>query len=151
MICSTVPITRRTFLTRSLGTIVFVAAPGNFENQASAQSHDSPHRRWIDAAFDMKRRAESSGDQAYGAVVVLDGKLIGEGPSRVILRGDAAAHAEREAIRDAQQRLSRQDLTGAILYSTSRPCSRCELAAAQANLARMIHGTELHDAGKPQQ
>ena len=114
------------------------------------QSHADIHRHWVDAAFQMKRRAESWGDQAYGAVVVLDGKLIGEGPSRVILRGDADAHAEREAIRDAQQRLGRQELTGAILYSTSRPCGRCEQAAAQADIARMIHGTDLRDAGKPQ-
>lgn len=117
---------------------------------ATAQSPQGQLRRWIEAAFEMKRRAESAGDQPYGAVVVLDDTLIGEGPSRVIQRGDWNAHAEREAIADAQRRLGRKDLSGAILYSTSRPCSRCEAAAAVAKIARMIHGAELNDAGKPQ-
>jgi len=129
---------------------VIVASPQSTNADAQSEKDQNVHRRWIDAAFEMKRRAESWGDQAYGAVLVVDGKLIGEGPSRVILHADADAHAEREAIRDAQQRLARKDLTGAILYSTSRPCSRCEQAAAEANIARMIHGLDIRDAGKPQ-
>jgi len=141
-------ITRRGFIQSFLGALVALSHSTNSDAQPS--SDQSQHRRWIEAAFDMKRRAESAGDQAYGAVVVFDGKLVGEGPSRVILHGDANAHAEREAIRDGQQRLARKDLSGAILYSTSRPCSRCELAAAEANIARMIYDAELRDAGKPQ-
>ena len=141
-------ITRRVFVWSFLGALVALRRSTNADAQPS--SDQSQHRRWIDAAFELKRRAESSGDQAYGAVVVLDGKLIGEGPSRVVLLGDANGHAEREAIRDAQQRLGRKDLSGAVLYSTSRPCSRCEFAAAEANIGRMIHGTDLRDAGKPQ-
>ena len=58
-------------------------------------------KRWYEAALAMKRLAESWGDQPYGAVLVLDDQLIGEGPSRVVQRSDGSAHAEREAIRDA--------------------------------------------------
>lgn len=91
----------------------------------------------------------SWGDQPYGAVLVADGAIIGNGPSRVIRLGDPAAHAEREAIRDAQIRTGRSSLGGSVLYSTSRPCRLCESAAAQADVARMIHGPELNDAGPP--
>ena len=84
-----------------------------------------------------------------GAVVVLGDALAGEGPSRVVKNNDVDAHAEREAIRDAQRRLGRTALTGAVLYSTSRPCSRCERVAAEAGIARMIHGESMHDAGAP--
>jgi tRNA(Arg) A34 adenosine deaminase TadA len=97
----------------------------------------------------MKRLAESWGDQPYGAVVVADGVVVGEGPSRVIKRGDPTAHAEREAIRDAQSRLGRTSLSGSVLYSTSRPCRLCETAAAEAQVARMIYGPQLTDAGQP--
>ena len=97
----------------------------------------------------MQRLALSWGDQPYGAVLVADDAIIGEGPSRVIKRNDATAHAEREAIRDAQARLGRLDLTGSVLYSTSRPCRQCEIAAAEANVARMIYGKALDDAGRP--
>jgi tRNA(adenine34) deaminase len=108
-----------------------------------------PERRWYDAALAMQRLAESWGDQPYGAVLVRDGSLIGEGPSRVVKLGDASAHAEREAIRDAQRRLGTTDLSGSVLYSTSRPCRLCESSAAQARVARMFHGAALNDAGLP--
>ncbi len=97
----------------------------------------------------MKRLAESWGDQPYGAVLVLDEVLVGEGPSRVVKNGNPDAHAEREAIRDAQVKLRRQWLAGAVLYSTSRPCSLCEAAAANAGIARMVYGPALTDAGAP--
>ena len=97
----------------------------------------------------MERLARSWGDQPYGAVLVSGGAVIGEGPSRVVKLGDPAAHAEREAIRDAQRRLGRSSLSGSTLYSTSRPCRLCEAAAAAANVARMVYGEGLHDAGAP--
>jgi tRNA(adenine34) deaminase len=118
--------------------------------QLGASSDVVAHRHWMEAAFEMRRLAESWGDQSYGAVVVLHGTLIGEGPSRVVKLGDANAHAEREAIRDAQRRLGMMRLDGAVLYSTSRPCPRCERVAAEARIARMIHGADLRDAGPPQ-
>jgi tRNA(Arg) A34 adenosine deaminase TadA len=107
------------------------------------------NRRWYDAAAEMKRRAESWGDQPYGAVLVLDGAIVGEGPSRVVQRNDPDAHAEREAIKDAQRRLGRASLTGSVLYSTSRPCGLCEAAAHKAGVARMVFGPALVDAGPP--
>lgn len=137
---------RRQFLMATAAALGWLAKTAT----AAAQVPLGEARRWMDAAFEMKRRAETAGDQPYGAVVVLNDQLIGEGPSRVILRSDWNAHAEREAIADAQRRLGRKDLSGAILYSSSRPCSRCEAAAAEANIIRMIHGSELNDAGRPQ-
>jgi tRNA(adenine34) deaminase len=91
----------------------------------------------------------AGGDQPYGAVVVRNDRIVGYGPSRVVSRDDPDAHAEREAIRDAQTHLGTFDLTGCVLYSTSRPCSACEQAAAAARIARMIHGADAVDAGAP--
>ena len=105
--------------------------------------------RWYEAAAEMKRLAQSWGDQPYGAVLVRDGALVGLGPSRVVKNQDSEAHAEREAIRDAQRKLGREKLDGAVLYSTSRPCSRCEAAAAEAGISRMYFGPSLVDAGVP--
>jgi len=99
----------------------------------------------------MEHLARSWGDQPYGAVLVFGDIVIGEGPSRVIKLGDPLAHAEREAIRDAQRRLGRNVLAGSVLYSTSRPCRLCAAAAAEASVARMVYGAELNDAGVPGQ
>jgi tRNA(adenine34) deaminase len=118
--------------------------------RAQAAGRD-PELRWYEAAAEMRRLAESWGDQPYGAVLVLDGKLIGQGPSRVVKDQNPDAHAEREAIRDAQHKLGRQWLSGAVLYSTSRPCSLCEAAAANAGVTRMRFGPSLTDASAPRQ
>jgi tRNA(Arg) A34 adenosine deaminase TadA len=108
-----------------------------------------PQRKWYEAALAMRRLAESWGDQPYGAVVVIDGAIAGEGPSRVVKDRDIDAHAERVAIRDAQRRLGRTSLAGGELYSTSRPCSACEAAAARAGVSRMYYGERMADAGAP--
>jgi tRNA(Arg) A34 adenosine deaminase TadA len=108
-----------------------------------------PDARWYAAALAMRELAERSGDQPYGAVVVAGDAIIGEAPSRVVQRGDTDAHAEREALRDAQRRLGRARLDGSVLYSTSRPCRACEAAAAQAGIERMVYGPALIDAGRP--
>ena len=97
----------------------------------------------------MRKLALSWGDQNYGAVLVMGGKVVGEGPSRVVKDRNNDAHAERVAILDAQHRLGRQALVGAVLYSTSRPCALCEQAAARAKVARMYYGSSLQDAGQP--
>ena len=114
-----------------------------------AKAEPAAHQPFIDAAFKMKDEAVRAGDQAYGAVVVKDRRIIGFGPSRVVLRRDATAHAEREAIREAQARPGSQDLASCLLYSSSRPCSNCEAAAAKAKIARMYYGREATDAGAP--
>ena len=109
----------------------------------------SEHQDFINAAFNMKAVAVAAGDQAYGAVVVKDRRIIGFGPSRVVQKRDQNAHAEREAIADAQGKLGTRDLSGAILYSTSHPCTLCEAAARSANIARMVYGLNATDGGPP--
>ena len=141
---------RRTVMAWLIGGVALLAGRAPFaQAQQRAASDAATERRWIEAAFAMRRLAESWGDQSYGAVLVLEGVLVGEGPSQVVKLNDPDAHAEREAIRDAQTRLGRKGLDGAVLYSTSRPCRRCESVAAEAHIARMIYGADGRDAGRP--
>ncbi len=139
------PPRRRTAAWATLAALAALAVP----RRAATQSSPDPHRRFAELAAEMKRRALSWGDQPDGAVLVLDGPLVGECPSRVFQRGDASAHAEREAIRAAQRRLGRTQLAGSVLYSTSRPCAACEAAAFAAGVARMRVGAKARDAGAP--
>lgn len=123
--------------------------------RASARGLFAPHAEaalrqfFIDRAFEMKRLAESMGDQGYGAVVVRGRGIVSESPSRVVVKKDATAHAEREALRDAQAKLGKDDLSDCVMYSTSRPCAACERAAAQVKLSRMYYGPQGADAGVP--
>jgi len=104
---------------------------------------------FIERAFALMREALDSGDQGYGAVVVRDGRIIGQAASRVVVNRDPTAHAEMEAIRDAARRAGSRDLGGCALYSSSPPCPMCEAAAYWAGIDRLVHGSAARDAGPP--
>lgn len=140
---------RRELLLRATAAVAVACTSRAASAVQDGEGNFKPEQRWYDEAVAMERLARSWGDQSYGAVLVAGGAIIGYGPSRVVKLGDPTAHAEREAIRDAQRRLGRTSLTGSVLYSTSRPCGMCEAAAAEANVARMIYGAALRDAGAP--
>ena len=135
---------RRTILAALIG---FAAAI--FGGRHAAAALDERQRHFVAEAFRMKTDAERAGDQPYGAVVVRGGEIVGWGPSRVVTNKDWTAHAEREAIRDAEARLQSAELAGCVIYSTSRPCSNCERAAAAAKIERMFYGADAADAGRP--
>lgn len=104
---------------------------------------------FVEQAFAMRRLADEQGDQSYGAIVVRNAVIIGQAPSRVLQHRDPTAHAEMEAIRDAAARLGSRDLTGCILYSSSRACPMCEAAAFWANIETMVYGRNAQQAGAP--
>ena len=130
------------------GAMVLAARPATAREEIE-QPVPADDPGFMARAFEMRRRAIAAGDQGYGAVVVLDGRIIGQAPSAVISRGDTAAHAEREAIADARRRAGGGSIRGATLYSSSRPCFLCEEAAHAAGIGRMLHGEGLTDAGAP--
>lgn len=97
----------------------------------------------------LRDEALRRGDQPYGAVVVQDGRIIGEGVSAVVARGDPDAHAERIAIADAIGRLGAAGVAGAVLVGSSRACAACRAAASAAGIARLYHGDAPDDDGPP--
>ncbi|MGH8765824.1 MAG: nucleoside deaminase, partial [Burkholderiales bacterium] len=75
-----------------------------------------------------------------GAVVVVDGKVVGEGWNRPISSRDPTAHAEIQAMRSAAQALKNYRLSGATLYVTLEPCDMCMGAMFHARIARTVYG-----------
>ncbi len=114
-----------------------------------AQPSPADGRSFMARAFEMRQRAVDLGDQAYGAVIVLDNIIIGQSWSRVVIDNDPTAHAEMAAIRDAAMRGNNRNLGGTIMYSSSRPCPMCEAAAYWAGISRLIYGQNANDAGSP--
>lgn len=94
--------------------------------------------QYMRRALELARRAE--GEVPVGAVVVLDGKIIGEGWNRPLSTHDATSHAEIEAIRAAGRAVGNYRLGKASLYVTLEPCTMCVGAAFNARLARVIFG-----------
>ncbi len=91
-------------------------------------------------ALELARRAAEEGEVPVGAVVVLDGKVIGEGWNRPIAACDPTAHAEVQALRAAATAARNYRLTGATLYVTLEPCDMCLGAMFHARVARAVFG-----------
>jgi tRNA(Arg) A34 adenosine deaminase TadA len=100
-------------------------------------------------AFELRKLALDRGDQPYGAVVVRQGRIVGEGVSAVVTTPDPTAHAEIEAIRDAARRLKTRDLSGAEMFGTSRACPMCEAGAYWAGISRLWHGESIAGGDAP--
>ena len=95
---------------------------------------------WMRHALDLARVAEAAGEVPVGAVVVLDGQLIGEGANSPIAGSDPTAHAEIQALRSAAKAVKNYRLTGSTLYVTMEPCPMCAGALINARVSRLVYG-----------
>jgi tRNA(adenine34) deaminase len=98
------------------------------------------YEEWMEAALDEARRARDAGEVPIGAIVALDGAIVGRGFNQPISSHDPTAHAEIVAIRDAAARVGNYRLTGAVLCVTIEPCLMCVGALVHARIATLVYG-----------
>jgi len=91
-------------------------------------------------ALDLALEAELAGEVPVGAVVVLDGRVIGRGRNSPISLNDPTAHAEILALREAAATVRNYRLEGAALYVTIEPCVMCAGALVAGRIARLVFG-----------
>jgi tRNA(adenine34) deaminase len=109
------------------------------ERGMAEQSSDDD-LRWMQQALALARRAdEEHGEVPVGALLVLDGVVVGEGHNHNIGLNDPSAHAEIQALRDAGRRLGNYRFPGATLYVTLEPCAMCSMALIHARIARVVY------------
>ncbi len=101
---------------------------------------DTTDEAFMRQAMALARRAEAEGEVPVGAVLVLDGEVIGEGWNRPITGNDPTAHAEIIALRDAGQRMKNYRLPGTTLYVTLEPCPMCAGAIIHSRVSRVVFG-----------
>jgi len=92
------------------------------------------------AALEEAARARAAGEVPIGAVVVLDGAIVGRGFNQPITSGDPTAHAEIVAIRQAARDAGNYRLTGAVLCVTIEPCLMCVGALVHARIGTLVYG-----------
>lgn len=90
----------------------------------------------------LELAARTVDEVPVGAVVVLDGKSVGEGWNRPLATHDPTSHAEIEAIRAAGRTTGNYRLTGATLYVTLEPCTMCVGAIFLSRIARVVYGAD---------
>jgi len=84
----------------------------------------------------------------FGAVVVREGRIVGEGANSVTATYDPTAHAEVNAIRAACRTLGTFTLTGCELYTSCEPCPMCLAACYWARLDAIYYGCSAADAAR---
>ena len=84
----------------------------------------------------------------FGAVIVKNGKIVGEGVNTVTATNDATAHAEVNAIRDACRKLGTFDLSDCELYTSCEPCPMCWAASYWAHIKTIYYGNRAEDAAR---
>ena len=96
--------------------------------------------RFMQEALQEARIARAAGEVPVGAIVVLDGRIVGRGHNASLAHHDPSAHAEVLAMRDAASHLRNYRLVGATLYCTVEPCLMCLGTAIHARVSRLVFG-----------
>lgn len=118
------------------------------ERQAHAQAQaralagqvDADDQRWMQEALALARAAQARGEVPVGALVVLEGRVIGRGGNAPVASNDPTAHAEITALREAAAAQGNYRLPGATLYVTLEPCAMCAGAMLHARVQRIVFG-----------
>lgn len=98
-------------------------------------------------AIELSRKNMQAGAGGpFGAVIVKDGKIIGEGWNKVTSTNDPTAHAEVSAIRDACSQAKTFELHGAEIYTSCEPCPMCLSAIYWARIEKIYYGNTRKDA-----
>ena len=104
--------------------------------------------RFVRRAIELSSIGAQSGGRPFGAVVVKDGEMVGEGYNTVVLSHDPTAHGEVVAIRNACNNLKTWNLSGCELYTSCEPCAMCTSVIWLARIDKVYYANKLADTVK---
>ena len=105
------------------------------------------HKQFMERAIQLAGEKSSKGVCGpFGAVIVRDGKVVGEGWNRVVKTQDPTAHAEVVAIRNACMNLGTHQLNDCVLYTSCEPCPMCLSAIYWARIDTVFYACKASDA-----
>jgi len=100
---------------------------------------------YMEMALDQAKLAKKMGDLPFGAIIVCNGEMVGEGKCENGTIGDVTDHAEMNALRKACKKLGKNKLDDCAIYCTNEPCPMCAAAIFQAKIPKIIVGLTRDD------
>jgi tRNA(Arg) A34 adenosine deaminase TadA len=91
-------------------------------------------------AFALAHRARDEGDHPFGAVLVVDGRIVAEALNRVRTSGDLTAHAEAELVRVLERGDRLAELARGVVVTSCEPCPLCVGALFWAGARQVVFG-----------
>lgn len=101
--------------------------------------------KFMKTAIGEALQAKREGNLPFGAIVVLNDEIIGNGHSTEIVDNDVTSHAETKAVSKACRKMKSMKLGGATLYVSGEPCNMCAAAIFQAKISRVVIGSSRED------
>jgi len=111
-------------------------------SQAEDIDTNAIDNQFMKRAFELAQKAESFDEIPVGAVLVHQGKIIGEGFNQSIMLNDPSAHAEMLAVRQAGQYLNNYRLLDCTLYVTLEPCPMCAGLLVHSRVKRLVFASK---------
>ena len=101
--------------------------------------------QFMELAIEEAVAAKESGEWPFGAVIVLNGKVVSRNRCREAAEKTVLAHAELHAVNDACKALGRNNLSDCVIYCSNEPCLMCAAAIFQAKIPRVVIGASRTD------
>jgi tRNA(adenine34) deaminase len=108
----------------------------------------SEHEQFMAMAIEEAKAGAASGEQPFGAVVVLNGEVVCRSRSLKVSTSDTTAHSETLAIKYATQKLKRRSIPEAVFYSTCEPCPMCMGAVLNSGIKTLVLGARNADVAR---
>ncbi|MGQ3329710.1 MULTISPECIES: nucleoside deaminase [Halorubrum] len=113
------------------------AAPDDADQDADVDATD---REYVDRAIELAEEAVEMGNTPFGALLVLDGEIVGEGHNETLTEDDLAAHPELTLARWAGRELDADERARCTMYASTEPCPMCAAGIHYAGIGRVVFG-----------
>lgn len=139
------PVTLLAILLLGGGPVTTFAADAAAATPAPSPSAYNPE--FMKRAIAIAQTANITPDtDPFGAVIVQNGRIVGEGLSAMRKNGDVTAHGEVLAIREANKNLGKLDLSDCEIYTSCEPCPMCVAVIAIARIGKVYYAATLQES-----
>jgi tRNA(Arg) A34 adenosine deaminase TadA len=108
--------------------------------EGGERASDATDRERVERAIELAEESVEMGNTPFGALIVVDGEIVGEGHNETRSNDDLAAHPEMTLARWAGRELDDDERARCTMYASTEPCPMCATAIHYAGLDRVVYG-----------